>query len=148
MGKQENKSTAPLPKWFLPVAIIGIFWNFLGLLAWVMEMTASEEIVAMLSKEEKALYTGRPFWANIAFTIAVFASLIGSVGLALRRQWSPPILGISLLAVVVQMFHSLVIAKTTLVHGTNSAIMPILVIAASAALFWLSGKAYANRWLK
>ncbi len=139
-----NSST---PKWFMPVAIIAVIWNLMGLGAFFGEISKSAEAIAALPELERALYENLPLWAKIAFALAVFGGTIGSIGLALKKKWSRPVLLISLCGIVVQMFHSLVIAKTTAVYGPGSVVMPIMIILIGVALVWLSRKADTEGWL-
>ncbi len=137
----------PVPKWFMPVAIIAVIWNLMGVGAFFGEVFKSDEAIAALPELERALYESFPLWATIAFAIAVFGGAVGSIGLAMKKKWARPVLLASLIGIIIQMFYSLIIAKSTEVYGPGSVIMPIMVILIGVALVWLSRKADAAGWL-
>ncbi len=140
-------STNPAPKWYMPVAIVALIWNLMGVFAFFGEAFKSDETIAALPEAEQALYNNFPAWAMIAFFLAVFGGAIGSLGLVLKKAWAKPVLLISLIGIVVQMFHSIFIAKTTEVYGPGSLIMPIMVMLIGIGLVILSRKAVDKGWI-
>lgn len=70
------------PRWFWRVSLIALVWSMLGLLAYLAGGAPE----------------GLPAWSTAAFTIAIAASLLGSLGLLRRRMWALPLLILALLA--------------------------------------------------
>jgi hypothetical protein len=135
------------PTWFLVVSIIMVIWNLMGVSAFIMDITMSEEAKAALPTAEQALYTRYPLWTKIAYFIAVFGGAIGAMGLVIKKKWAKPMLIVSLIGVIVQMFHSLFIAGSMEVYGPGAAIMPAMVIIFSCFLVWLAHHANKKGWL-
>jgi hypothetical protein len=143
-----NASTsAKPPTWFRAIVIAAIVWNLLGVAAYIMDVTRSEEALAGLPEAQRALYSSIPAWATGAYAIAVFAGLGGSVLLALRKALAAPVFGLSLAAVAVQMLHAFVLSDSLAVLGPASAIMPAVVTVIAAALIWFSLDARRRGWL-
>lgn len=143
----ENTSSK-VAIWFKVVLTFLFIWNLMGIGSFYVHVFISEETLAALPENERALYGQYPLWTEIAFAIAVLGGTIGSLGLLLRRKWAKPILILSLIAIVIQMFHSLVIADSMEVYGPGAVIMPIMVILLGIFLVWLANYATKKEWLK
>jgi hypothetical protein len=107
----------------------------------------TDETFAALSDAEQSLYEARPMWVSVAFAVSVGAGLIGSILLALRNSYAPSILGISAVAVVLQMIHVFVISDALSVMGATSAILPIVVLIIAVSLVWVSITAQRRDWI-
>ncbi len=137
-----------IPVWFWIVTTILLVWNLMGVGSFFQHITVSEEALQALPTNERELYGQYPDWAKIAFALAVFGGAIGCIALLLRRKWARPVLVISLIAVIIQMFHSLFIAKAMDVYGPGSVVMPILVILISIFLVWFANYSFKKGWLR
>ena len=142
----NNNSNTKLPALFRTVAIAAVIWNVLGVVAYFMEMTMSEEAMAALPEAQQALYAARPTWVTGAFAIAVFAGLGGSIALALRKGIATTIFFVSLVAVIVQMIYAIILSNMLDVMGASSALMPSVIIVIAAALLWFSTRARTKGW--
>lgn len=147
MNDSVNNSNTTTPKWFLVLAIVLAVWNLMGVMAFFMQISMTAEQIAALPEKEQMLYQDIPMWVNIAFGCAVFGGALGCIALALKKAIALPILVISLVGVIVQMFHSFVIANSFEVYGPGSAIMPIMVMIIAIVLVWLANNAKTKGWI-
>lgn len=72
---------------------------------------------------------------------------LGCIALAFKKAIALPILGISLVGVLVQMFHAFVIVNSFEVYGPGGAIMPIMVVVVAFYLVWLANNAKNKNWI-
>lgn len=135
------------PGWFRIVAILGLVWNALGVVSYFMHVMMSEASLAAMPAAERELWEAFPAWVTGAFAIAVFAGLAGALGLVLRKRWSVPLLGLSLLAILVQMAYTLFMSGMVEVMGAGAAVLPVMIVVVGAALFWLARTASTRGWL-
>lgn len=135
------------PKWFTLLAIVLVIWNLMGVMAFFMQMAMTAEQISALPKDQQLLYQDIPLWVNIAFGCAVFGGAIGCIALVFKKAIAMPILVISLVGVLVQMFHSFFIANAFEVYGPGGAIMPMMVVVIAIILVWLANSAKAKSWL-
>jgi len=142
-----NGSSEKAPTWFNVVAIVALIWNVLGCLAFYVQVTLTDEAIAMLPEAEQALYASYPPWAVTAFALAVFGGAVGSLLLLLKKRIARPVLILSLAGVFIQMGHSFFIAKSYEVYGPGAMAMPILVIVVAIYLVALSRKAIKSGWI-
>ena len=136
-----------VPVWFWIIAVVAVLWNLAGLAAFFFEVTRTPEIIATLPLAHQQLYADTPSWANIGFAIAVFAGVVGSVGLLLKEDWSVPLFAISLLGIIVQQTHMFFLSNTFEVLGNGAMVFPIIVLAIGLLLPWFSHWATKKGWL-
>jgi hypothetical protein len=146
MSEQIKSENIVIPSWFKIVAIIAFIWNLLGVLAFVGQMFMTPEMLAELPVAEQELYANTPIWATAAFAVAVFAGAIGSLLLLMKKGLATPVLTLSLVGVLVQMFHSFFMSKSFDVYGPGAAVMPMMVIVIAVFLVWLANKAQKIGW--
>jgi hypothetical protein len=147
MNNTMNNTNSIVPKWFVILVIVMVIWNLLGVMAFVMQMAMTAEQIAALPEKEQVLYQDIPRWVNIAFGCAVFGGSIGCIALVFKKIIALPILFISLVGVLVQMFHSFFIANAFEVYGPGGSVMPMMVIIIALYLVWLANNAKTKGWL-
>lgn len=143
----SDNQTNPLPTWFWGVSIIMLLWNLMGVAAFTSSMTMSPEAIAALPEKDQAYIIATPLWANIAFGIAVIGGALGCVGLLLRKSWALPVLIISLVAVLLQMFEAFFLNTAVTNFSTSRLAMPLTVIIIAGALVWFANMAKGKSWL-
>ena len=144
MTNQNN----PIPAWFKTCAFLFFLWNIMGCVAFFSHVLMPEEVLLKMPQIEQELYAAVPIWSTIAFAIGVFGGVLGALGLVLKKKWAKTILWISLLAVMVQTFQSLVLADTLTVYGSGAAILPLLIVLLGAVAVWFAQYGINKRWLK
>ena len=138
-----------VPKWFWVISIIFLLWNIMGMLSFFMHTFITEDAIAKLPENERALYGEYSIWTTILFAIATFGGFLASIGLVMRKKWSKLIFIISFLAIVPQMTHNIFFTTSIEVYGLAQAVtMPIMVVLIGAFLIWFSGFSGKRGWLK
>ncbi len=141
----DNKK--PVPRWFTITAVVAIIWNLLGVSAFIMQVLMTPEMLAQLPEAERELYESMPVWVLVAFAVAVFGGVLGSLGLALRKVWSLLFLWLSLFAVLAQNAYSFLMSNVLEVYGPQAAVMPALVILIAVMLVIIARNANTRHWL-
>ncbi len=141
----QHLATVPRSFWILS----GLFlvWNLMGVMAFLMQVTMSDEALAVLPEAQRDLYLGTPAWANAAFAVAVFGGTLGCIFLLLRKSWAVPVLILSLAGVAVQMFHAFFLSPALEVLGAGGLVMPVLVTAGALFLIWYARRARSRNWI-
>lgn len=132
---------------FWIVSSLALFWNFMGVLSFVMNLMMTPEALAALPQAQQTLYESTPTWVNIVYGIAVFSGTAGCIMLLIRKALTIPLLWISLAAVLIQMGYSLTMTNALEVYGNTGLIMPAIVIAIAIFLVWYAKKAHAKGML-
>lgn len=132
------------PTWYLPVASVALIWNLMGVAAYLGQMTMD---LSVLPDAERMFYESIPPWATAAFAIAVFAGAAGSVGLILKKRWAMLVLVVSLIGIVVQVAHSLLLGNAVEVFGASALILPMITLAIGLALIGLAMLSKDRTWI-
>lgn len=143
----NDETGIAVPRSFWIISAVALVWNLLGVGAYVAQVTMSPEALAALPAAERALYENVPAWATSAFALAVNGGALGCLLLLFRKAWAIPVLIVSLIGVIVQMFHAFVLANEIEVYGPGGMIMPVLVIIISVYLVWYSRGAREKGWI-
>ena len=145
---ESNPFASPLPKWFTIAAVLALIWNLMGVMAFVLQMQMTAEMIAKLPEAEQALYANIPLWATIAFAFAVFGGVFGSLALLMKKAAVQLFFMVSLVGVIMQMFHSFVISNSFEVFGPGGAIMPAMIVVIAIVLVRFTAKAKNNAWIR
>jgi hypothetical protein len=137
----------PLPKWYMPVAIIALIWNLFGCMAYLADVMLTPEAIAMMTPAQQELYASRTAWSTAATAVAVWFGAAGSLGLILRKKWAKPLLFASLLGVIVQDFGLFVMTNAASVAGPVAFVLQGVVLAVAVALLLLARAGIAQGWI-
>jgi hypothetical protein len=132
---------------FWIITLIALVWNVVGIMAYVMSATMSEENLAAMGEAERILYTSTPSWVTGAYAIAVFGGTFACIALLLRKSWTMYLFVVSLIAIVVQMGYGLFMSDMLEVRGAGAAALPVVVAGVAAYLLWFSRSARQKGWL-
>ena len=136
------------PIWFWIVSGLAFVWNALGVMAFVAQITMSDEAMAALPADQQAAYAALPSWYMIIFAIAVFAGTLGCVALLLRKKWATALLALSFAAVMVQQAYFWLLTDIgSKQHGGQLA-MTIAIPVVALLLVLLARSASAKGWLR
>lgn len=140
-------TTAKPATWYWVVAILAVLWNLIGVGTYIMQVTMSAEAMQALPPEQQELMKNIPTWVTSAYAIAVWFGLLGCVLLLVRKAWAVPVLIISLLGIVVQMYYVIFMSKSMEVSGPMGMILPISVTLIGFLLVWFARSARSRSWI-
>ena len=139
--------TGKLPTSFYIISGAALVWNLLGVMVYVMHVTMTPEAMSALPEAQRQLLENTPVWATSAFAIAVNSGALGCLLLLLRQSWAFPVLVVSLAGIVVQMYHSIVMANSIEVYGPIEMIRSAMIIVIGIFLVWYSKGAKEKGWI-
>ena len=145
-----NTTTTAAPKRPLGFWIIGLFalvWNLIGVAMWYLQVNMSAEQLAAMTEAQRQVYEATPGWLNIAFAVAVFAGVLGALGMLLKKKWAATMFLLSLIALLVQMIGAYVVTPAWSASGPVGLVMPAVLLAIALFLLWYANKAQARGWL-
>jgi hypothetical protein len=140
-------NTIKPPTWFWIISIIAFIWNLMGVIAYITQVTMSLEAMEALPEAQRTLYENTPAWATGAFAIAVWGGALGCLLLILRKALATPVLLLSLVGIMVQMYHAFFISNSIEVFGPGGMIMPIMVVLIALFLVLFSRSAKSKNWI-
>lgn len=143
----SEKVQDAIPRSFWIISGVALIWNLLGVAAYVMQVTMTEDALMKLPEAQRMFFEAVPAWATGAFAVAVFGGALGSLLLLLRKSWAVPAFVASLAALLVQQYHALVMAGGFEIFGPGGLIMPAITLIVAVLLVWYSRNASAKAWI-
>lgn len=136
------------PIWFWIVSVLALVWNAMGVNAYLQQAYDTEAHRSQYTAEQLQAMAEQPSWYTAAFAIAVFAGTLGCIALLIRRKIAKPLFILSLIAVLVQLYHNLIMTSAIQDAGTFGMVMAIMIPIIAILLIMLAKKAASNGWIK
>ena len=131
-----NTITKPTPLYWL-ISIVALFWNFMGIIAYLGQAYISDDALKMLPEENELYFSNVPAWVTAAFAVAVFGGFLGAIGLIIRKKWAYFLFIISFLALVAQHVYNFFIQNYIEMTGSQM-ILPIVTFIVALFLIYFS----------
>jgi len=144
MDADDRYAPQPLAGWFKVAAIASVVWFMLGCVSYLMTVMTDP---ATLPLDQRAMMEAMPTWMYAAFAIAVWVGLAGGVLLLLRKKLSVPLIGISLVAAVVQFSAYFLVPQLREAMRSDMLLVPIIVVAVTWTVFWFAWHSRKRGWL-
>ncbi|WP_206860170.1 hypothetical protein [Lysobacter changpingensis] len=138
-------TSRPISYWL--IAIFALLWNLLGVGAFLMQLLATPEQLAMMPPEQRQLHDATPAWLQVPYALAVFGGVLGAIGLLAKKRWATGFFLLSLVALVVQVLGTFIATPAWTVLGPAALTMPVVLLAIALFLLWYSRRAAARGWL-
>lgn len=130
---QETNKT-PWHLW--TVGIIGLLWSAMGAMDFVMTQSHNEAYMSAFTEQQLQFFYGFPVWVVIAWGIAVWGGVLGSLFLLMRKQISVLVYLASLVAMVITTIQNYGLSDGMQVMGDAfSLIFTGIIFAASMGLY-------------
>lgn len=142
-----NDQTKP-PISFWVIGIIALVWNGFGVITYLMMQLFTSDAVSETLAEQEMAIESLPVWVTSAYAVAVWGGLLASLFLLMRKSWAKTWFLLSLLGVLVQSVYTFFLSNALADNGAGAFLLPIAIIVVAIYLYYYSGKAISNGWLK
>jgi len=142
-----NEKTNTAIHWsFWVISIIGLIWNALGGVNYIMQTNA--DFVATLPDTHRAIIDGRPAWATGGFALTVFGGAVGCLLLLLKKSAATYLFIVSLLGVIVTMVHTIRVGTTVIAFSAAEIfVMIVLPVIVAGLLLWYARHVQSKGWI-
>lgn len=123
--------------------MILLVWNLLGVSLFVMDLLVD---LTKLNDAELEFRSRFPLWIKMFNAAAVTLGLLGCIGLVFRKAWSKSVLVMSLISVIIQMYHSFFVANSLDYLGNSEVILSCIIIAVALTLVWIADFYKGKNW--
>jgi hypothetical protein len=132
---------------FWVIGVVALIWNVMGGMNFFMQMDAA--VLAAMPESHRAIVEDRPLWATIGFAVTVFGGAAGCLAILFRKSLAYYLFIASLLGVIVQLIHTLGIARSVTEFSSFDiamiVVMPLVVAALLAGYSkWTQNKGWIN----
>lgn len=145
MTEYSNKKP---PIWFWIITVVALIWNAMGVMQYLGQAYSTESFRSQYTPEQLEIISNTASWAVAAFAVAVFAGLLGSVFLLLRRRLAYVLFLISLIGIIVQLYHNLFVVDSVDIYGPAAAIMAGMILVLGLFLLWFSKFSTKKGWIR
>lgn len=125
---------------FWVISALALIWNLMGVIVYLGQAFMTDDMKAMIPKDQLAIIENTPAWATAAFAIAVWFGLSGSILLLTRKKIAKIVFSISFLGVLAQLIYNFGVSNAFEVYGASGLIQPLITILISVFLVWYSKK--------
>lgn len=128
-----GRARTPVHLWI--VGVLALLWNALGAFDYLATEMRLDFYMSQFSEEQLTYFYGFPAWVIAGWAIAVWGSLVASIGLLMRRRWSVWLFGLALVGMVVTTIYNFVLTNGAEVMGSGAAIFSVVIWVIAIALF-------------
>jgi hypothetical protein len=141
----DRFSPRPVAGWYMPAAIASLLFMLLGCVTYVMHVTADP---ASLPLDQRSVYEAEPLWVTASYAVAVWAGLLGTALLVIRRKFAQPLLLVSLAAVLAWLAGLILVPDLRETISANDLAVAIVVAAITWTIFWFARHSGQRAWLR
>ena len=135
----------PIAGWYMPAAVASLLFMGLGCIMYLTHVLADP---ANMPLDQRAAYEAEPLWVTAAYAVAVWAGLVGTAMLVLRKRLAEFLLMVSLGAVLVWLAGLLVVTGLRENMSANDLLVAIVVTAITWTIFWFARHSRQRGWLR
>jgi hypothetical protein len=139
-----NEPAAGVPRHLWIVGALSLLWNAVGAFDYSATQLRLESYMSQFTPEQLAYFYGFPAWAVGAWAIAVWSSLLGSLGLLLRKNWTVALFGIAIAGMAVTTIYNFVLTDGLSMMGIGGLVFSAVIWLIALCLFFYA-RAMAQR---
>ena len=140
----DRNSPRPLAAWFMPAAIASALFMGLGCVMYLQHVLADPSAMPL---DQRTALEAEPAWVTGANAVAVWVGLIGVVFLVMKRRLAEPLLGLSLISVLV-MLAGMIVTPLRESASAGDLLVAIVVAVLTWTIFWFARRSRQRGWLK
>lgn len=125
---------APTPWHLWVIGVLTLLWNAMGAFDFVATQIQLEGYMDAFSQEQLDYFYSFPTWVTVAWAIAIWSAVFGSLALLLRSRFAYPLFLISLLAMVVTSVYNFGLSSGAEIMGTTGMVFSAVIALVSILL--------------
>ena len=138
----QARQKTPIHLWV--IGILALLWNLIGAFDYTATQLRLESYMSKFPPEQLEYFYGFPAWMDAAWAIAVWASLLGSIALLLRKSWAVGLFSAAILGLFVSTIYNFVLMNGAKVMGDTGVTFTV-VIWVIAVLLLVYARAMDNK---
>ncbi|MGK2926810.1 MAG: hypothetical protein ACSLE2_14435 [Lysobacterales bacterium] len=139
-----NQTTTKAPVHLWIVGILAVLWNAVGCFDYYATQSKLESYMSQFTPEQLEYFYAFPMWVDAAWAVAVWGSLLASIGLLLRKAWSVWLFGLAILAMAATSVYSFVLSDGMALMGSGAMYFTAVIWVIALFLFFYA-QAMAKR---
>lgn len=132
MNQTANK--APWHLWL--IGILAVLWNAVGAFDYTATQMQLEPYMSQFTAQQLDYFYGFPAWVVACWAVAVWASLLGSLALLLRKAFAAWLFGAAILGMMGTSIHNFVLSDGMVVMGEGAATFTAVIWVIALLLYF------------
>ncbi len=122
------------------VGVFAVLWNSIGAYDYVMTMYGGMDYLRQAGFDEAfvAEFSRMPAWMSVAWPLAVWSAVAGSVLLLARSRWAVPAFAVSLAVYLLNLVHNYALSELGAMGGTAGVVIATIITLSLIFLIWYS----------
>ena len=138
----QTTTKTPIHLWI--VGILAVLWNSVGAFDYVATQYRLESYMSQFTPEQLEYFYAFPVWMDAAWAIAIWASVLGSLSLLVRKAWAVWLFGLSILGMAVSTVYNFVLSNGMEIMGSEGTTFTAVIWVIALFLYFYA-KAMAAR---
>ncbi len=122
-----NQFTVKTPVHLWVIGFIALLWNAMGAFDYTATQMRLEFYMSQFTDEQLAYFYGFPAWADAAWAIAVWGSLVGSLALLLRKRWAVWMFGAAVVGLALSSLYNFGLSQGADLMGSGAVIFTLVI---------------------
>ena len=140
-----NSTETPIHLWL--VGILALFWNAIGAFDYTATQMKLDFYMSQFTAEQLEYFYGFPAWMDASWAVAVWAALLGSLVLLMRKELAVWLFGVSIVGMVVTSIYTFFLVDSSAVVGKGALMFTVLIWVIALFLFFYAKAMAARRVL-
>ena len=143
----SEKVQDAIPRSFWIISGVALVWNLLGVAAFVMQVTMTEDALMKLPEAERMLYENIPAWATVHSRWQCSEERSAACCCCFESPWPSRCSWHRWQVSSFRITTAFLVARSTEVYGPGGLIMPAMVLIIGVLFVWYSRSASAKAWI-
>jgi hypothetical protein len=143
MGQTSRKT--PVHLWI--VGILAVLWNAVGAYDYLATQYKIESYMSQFTPEQLEYFYNFPVWVDAAWAIAIWASVLGSLALLMRKPLAAWLFGIAILGLATSSFYNFALSDGKAIMGDDAVTFTAVIWLIALFLYFYSSAMITRRVL-
>jgi len=131
-----NQTTSKTPAHLWVIGILALLWNALGAFDYIATQYRLDFYMSQFNAEQLEYFYNFPAWADGSWAIAVWGSLLGTIGLLLRKAWAIWLFGAAIVCLAINTVYNFMVSNGIEVMGRAAVIVTGVIWVIALFLFF------------
>jgi hypothetical protein len=143
-----NQSAPITPAHLWIIGILAVVWNAIGAYDYTATQYKFESYMSQFTPEQLDYFYSFPVWMDAAWAIAVWAAVLGSIVLLMRKALAAWLFGISILGLGASTVYNFILSDGMAIMGEGAATFSAIIWLIALFLYFYSSAMAKRRVLR
>jgi len=132
----QTRHRTPVHLWI--IGVLSLLWNSMGAFDYLATQMKLDFYMSQFTETQLAYFYAFPTWAVSCWALAVWVSVLASLGLLLRRKWSVAAFAVSFVGMMGSSIYTFGLSNGAEIMGSEGVIFSVVIWVVALLLLWYS----------